>query len=205
MVLDLNDQLLPACYLGGCEDEIGEREVAAAFTGPTATRPEGCQRVLELGGGSGSVSAVIQQRLQHPERHVVVQPREDTSFGGVPQLEANKAACNASFHIVDHVLREGEEDAVVALLDGHPDCLIVDCEDCLVGEYNKNPGLFRHVQQVQVERDDPNQNYTALLRDTLGLSHVHSGRGCGVDIATEDMQRRGVLCTTEVWERGVSE
>ena len=89
----------------------------------------------------------------------------------------------------------------MALLDGHPDCLVVDCEDCLVTEYNKNPGLFRHVQQVQVERDDPNQNYTPLLRDTLGLSHIHSGRGCGLDPPTEDMKRRGILCTTEVWER----
>ena len=201
MVHELNDKMLPKCYLGGCEGEIGEREVASAFTGPTATRPSGCQRVLELGGGSGSVSTVIQQRLKNPELHVVVQPRDETMFGGVQKLQANKEACNSSFHIVDHVLKPGEEDYVVFLLKGYPDCLVADCEDCLVNEYNKNPGLFREVQHVQVERDDPHQNYTKLLRDILRLSHIHTGRGCGVDTATEDMKRNGMLCTTEVWER----
>ena len=70
---------LPQCYSGasGGGQEWGERDVAYKFTDPDAC-------VLEFGGGSGSVSLVVQRILKNPRNHVVVQPADSSEmFGGL--------------------------------------------------------------------------------------------------------------------------
>jgi len=162
------------------DSEWGERAMARLFTPADA-------RVLELGGGAGSVSAVVQEILTDKTKHVVVQPADGGMLGGLPALLQTRAACNSQFTVVDHVLQSGEGDAIVRALGGAPTCLVVDCENCLVGEYAKNPQLFTSATMVQVERDDFDGSYTSLLRDTLKLKLKHSGKGCGG------------MCATEVW------
>ena len=187
--------LLPPCFVddGAIATEWGERLVASQWTRGY------CSSVLEFGGGSGSVSAVIQMNLENPKNHVVIQPNDDNAmFGGVATLERNKNSCQMSFAIIDHVLRPGEGKSVSALVDKPFDCIVADCENCLHLEYIKNPDLFGNVNYIQVERDDkkalglgPTQlgPYDELF-NKLDFIKVHSGTGCG-----------GARCATEVWKR----
>lgn len=166
------------CFPHEDASEWGERCVARSFTGPM-------DRVLEFGGGAGSVSTVVQEQLFDKTRHVVVQPAEDGMFGGLEALKQTKDVCGAQFTIVDHVLQEGETAGIVQVLGGAPTCLVVDCENCLVGEYEKNPELFSDVRVLQVERDDFDGSYTDLLTNTLQLKKIHTGDGCDGRCATE--------------------
>jgi hypothetical protein len=173
---------LPSCYTGGGEGEWGERAIAKKHTKPF-------HKVLELGGGAGSVSAIIQEKLADPTRHVVVQPDERMAMmGGFKQLMKNKKACNFKFTAIDHILTAADAQPIIKILGGKPNCLVVDCENCLVGEYKKNPELFDEVEMIQVERDDFDGSYTKLF-DKLGFVKTDQGYGCNGN------------CPTEVWEK----
>ena len=184
-----NRDHLPACYLKGGEGEWGERGVASEWTKGY------CQSVLEFGGGSGSVSAVIQEKISDKKNHVVVQPRgRGAMFGGYKQLVANKNACQFEYTAIDHVLTAGEEDAILDLVNEPFDCIVADCEGCLPGEFNKNPKLFEHVRYIQVERDDrrPLNAKHGPYDDLFHKMHflkVATSYGCGGK------------CYTEVWMR----
>jgi len=179
---------LPRCFTSQ-HVERGEREVADLFT-----RPNAC--VLEFGGGSGAVSMIIQKHLNNPSNHVVIQPRdgvglENPLFGGFSTLIKNKEACKSSFQIIDHVLKAGEGKRIMNLVSKPFDTIIADCEGCLLGEYEKNPELFRKVNMIQVERDDivlNTERYDKLFK-TLNLKKIHTGLGCDTE------------CVTEVWVR----
>ena len=180
MCIRLQDKL-PECYNGGGESEWGERAVAKKHT-------KQFHKVLEFGGGAGSVSAIIQEQLSDKTRHVVIQPDErKVMMGGLKQLQKNKKACGFKFTIIDHILTPDDVQPIIKILGGKPDCLVVDCENCLVNEYDKNPELFDEVKMIQVERDDDG-NYTNLF-EKLGLVKIDQGYGC-------DGQ-----CMTEVWEK----
>jgi hypothetical protein len=98
---------LPECYLGGGEEEWGEREIADRFTAGV------CNAVLEFGGGAGSVSTIVQKHLKTPLNHVVIQPPEGMHYNtGVEQLLKNKAACKLQFQVVDHILAAGEGEKI---------------------------------------------------------------------------------------------
>lgn len=159
-------------------DEWGERCVARMFTKPNDT-------VLEFGGGSGSVSAVIQEKLLDKTKHVVVQPKENGMFGGLLALKETKKVCNCEFTIIDHILQPYEATNILTILGAPPTCIVADCENCLGEEYNKNPVLFSNLRILQVERDDFDRSYSQLLKDTLKLSLIHSGYGCNGTCATE--------------------
>jgi hypothetical protein len=169
---------LPQCYSGasGGGGEWGERDIAYKFTDPDAC-------VLEFGGGSGSVSLVVQRILKHPRNHVVVQPAESSGmFGGYKQLCKNQQSCSVAFTIIDHILQAGEAPHIRTLVSKPFDLIIADCEGCLVDEYNKNPSLFEHIKMIQVERDDKlvkhkvvgGKDYSTLF-DRLRMHKIFSG------------------------------
>lgn len=58
------------------------------------------QPVLELGGGLGIVASLINRRLGHPERHVVLEPNPRV----LPVIEANRRSSQARFTIVHGAL-----------------------------------------------------------------------------------------------------
>lgn len=187
--LSLKREHLPPCFISGGGDEWGERRIAAKWTKGY------CHSVLEFGGGSGSVSTVIQKNLANRHNHVVVQPDDAQSmFGGYQQLLKNKQACQMSFHTVDHVLAKNEQDKLLKMVSEPFDCIVADCENCLGEEYKKNPKLFAKVKYIQVERDDkqpldaPTGPYDALFKQ-LSMKKVDSGLGCNG------------RCATEVWMR----
>ena len=175
---------LPSCYKD-IQSEIGEREVADLFT-----KPDAC--VLEFGGGAGNVATIVQQNLNNPSDHVVIQPQENGMFGGLEALKRNKESCNSKFHIIDHILKEGEGSQLLQMVSKPFDTIICDCEGCLHEEYQKNPELFEHVKMIQVERDDrpieknsyESGKYGPLL-EQLKFKLVHKGDGCGGDCDTD--------------------
>ena len=180
------EHLLPPCFTSK-HVELGERIVAARFT-----RPDAC--VLEFGGGSGAVSTIIQMKLREPRNHVVIQPNESKAmYGGLTTLTKNKQSCGSHYHIVDHVLKAGEGQEIQMLVSKPFNTLVVDCEACLVEEYEKNPVLFDHITMIQVERDDlPGMSKPAdyeSLFIKLRFKKIHSGKGCDG------------RCPTEVWTR----
>lgn len=182
---------LPPCFTGkeGLDSEWGERIVAEQWTKGY------CQSVLEFGGGSGSVSAVIQMNIENRKNHVVIQPDHNGQmFGGISELAKNKASCKMEFTEIDHILAKGEGVEVLKMVSQPFDCIVADCENCLVDEYKKNPNLFENIKYIQVERDDRKPlnaktgPYDALLAE-LKMTKLHSGDGCGGE------------CETEVWGR----
>ena len=161
---------LPKCYIGGGESEWGERTVARRHT-----RPDAC--VLEFGGGAGSVSVTLAGILTQPTDHVVIQPGDDKKamFGGLAMLQRNAKQCNLKCRIVDRYLRHGDGAWLRGMVSKPFDTIVADCEGCLVGEYDKNPDLFEHVTQIQVERDDRGK-YSELFEKTLGMRMVEPRR-----------------------------
>ena len=173
---------LPNCFITEHVEE-GERIVADNYTNPNAC-------VLEFGGGSGAVSTIIQSKLNNPSNHVVIQPldsennSEKPMFGGIISLEKNRKSCNSKYHIINHILAKGEGKELLKLVTKPFDTLVVDCENCLVGEYEKNPELFDHIKMIQVERDDFDNSYDSLFSN-LNFTLKHSGLGCDGQCATE--------------------
>ena len=177
----IKDGNLPSCFLTD-HVEKGEREVADKFT-----MPDAC--VLEFGGGSGAVSTIIQKRLNNKRNHVVIQPNDGNQmYGGITSLLKNKKSCNSEYHIIDYILKKGDGKNLLKLVSKPFDTLVVDCEDCLVEEYEKNPDLFDNIDMIQVEKDDIEKSYDNLFAK-LKLSKIHIGLGCDG------------TCTTEVWVR----
>ena len=172
--------LIKSCYAGGGELEFGERMIAYKWTSPDAC-------VLEFGGGAGSVSHVVQDRIKNMTNHVVIQPKEGGFYGGLEQLKKNRETCKLKFQIIDRFLERGDEAFVLKLVTKPFDTIIADCEDCLYNEYKKNPKLFENVKQIQVERDDFGTLSYDLLRKELNMKVIDKGFGC---------EGR---CTTEVW------
>lgn len=173
---------LPNCFITEHVEE-GERIVADKYTNPNAC-------VLEFGGGSGAVSTIIQSKLNNPFNHVVIQPidsknkSEKPMFGGITSLGKNRKSCNSKYHIINHILAKGEGKELLKLVTKPFDTLVVDCENCLVGEYKKNPELFDHIKMIQVERDDFDNSYDSLFSN-LNFTLKHSGLGCDGRCATE--------------------
>ena len=181
---------LPSCFQTQ-HVEHGERVVADLFTPSDAC-------VLEFGGGSGAVSTIVNRKLNNPKNHVVVQPndsqdnseKEKPMYGGVKNLTANRDACGCQYSIIDHILDKDEGKNIASFVEKPFDTLIVDCEGCLIDEYNKNPYLFDNITMIQVERDDTDGMYTRLLKG-LGFTLSGSGQGCDG------------RCSTEVWTRNL--
>jgi len=119
--------------------------------------PDAC--VLEIGGGSGAVSTIIQEHLRNRENHVVIQPTEGEGsetpmFGGINALRENKTSCKHKYTIVDHILKPGEGKSLLKMVSKPFDTLVADCEGCLIREYEKNPTLFKSLTMAILERDD---------------------------------------------------
>lgn len=176
-------------YMMPCQEgggpEWGERDTVFKYLDPKAC-------VLEFGGGSGSVSNIIQHVLEQPANHVVIEPGGDGSmFGGLEQLRKNKTSCKSNFKIVDHILAQGEGPSVRNMVEKNFDTIVADCEGCLVGEHEKNPSLFDHVKMILVERDDAG-TYNELFK-TFGMEKKESG------LHSDPLGR----IANEVWERSV--
>lgn len=167
--------------------EVGECSVAVEII------PQ-VKNVLEIGGGTGKVSHMINSLLKDPTRHVVVEPgSQGLGNHGDEYLRMNRQLFGDKYTIVNKFAEHLTMDDL-AVLGGPPDCLFVDCEGCLevffatgIGKYvlqnarfivNEMDGHVRHA------RLDPNLR---KVWTDYGFKLYKKGYGCGE------------VCITEVW------
>ena len=67
------------------------------------------------------------------------------------------------------------------------DTIVVDCEGCLVKEFEKNPDLFKHITQIQVERDD-NGSYDNNIAFDRGLGKIYGPGSVFIDPSAKSDQ-----------------
>ena len=143
--------------------------------------------VLELGARYGTVSVVINRKLQNPSDHVVVEPDEDVWAA----LENNKLNANSSFHILKGIISNKKmslekggygtsqvEDQNSALphftlqeasdLVSKPfTVLVADCEGCLFQFLSENKELLTSLRLILMEEDMPHKCDYAAVKQIL--------------------------------------
>jgi hypothetical protein len=141
--------------------------------------------VLELGARYGSVSVIINKKLDNPKLHVVVEPDEEVWDA----LETNKKNRESQFHIVKGFISnkklglnkggygsnqfEDEKSTIpnvsmeqVTALVGTPfTALVADCEGCIEMFLNENPSLLKTLRLILLEEDFTDKcNYDNVKR-----------------------------------------
>ena len=169
--------------------EVGECSVAFQII------PK-CNNVLELGGGSGKVSHIINKLLNDKNianKHLVLEPNDENTMGGNDNIYKNKQKFNDNYTILEKYA-EDLDMKDLEILDGPPDCLYADCEGCLYKFFNTDIGKYvlNNVRFIVNEMDGftINENIDDNLRNLWknnGFTKIGVGYGCGTD------------CDTEVW------
>ena len=174
----------------GLDWEIGECSIAIQII-PLVNN------VLEIGGGAGKVSHMINKILQKRglgSKHVVVEPGPNirnagSGHMGNNSLYKNKQNFGDQYHIVEKLAENLSEEDITII--NPPDCLFVDCEGCLGTFFKTTIGKYvlSNVRFVVNEMDGENE----YIRNTLSLNGFRKvGIGYGCDYK----------CETEVWYRG---
>ena len=151
-----------------------------------------CNNVLEIGGGSGKVSHIINKTLDKKgmsNRHLVLEPNDENTMGGNDNIYKNKQKFNDNYTI----LEKYAEDLTMKdleILDGPPDCLYADCEGCLYKFFNTDIGKYvlNNVRFIVNEMDGNNDNLRNLWKEN-GFKKIGVGYGCGTS------------CDTDIWFR----
>ena len=157
-----------------------------------------CNNVLEIGGGSGKVSHIINKILDKKgisNRHLVLEPNDENTMGGNDNIYKNKQKFNDNYTILEKYAQNlTMEDLDV--LDDPPDCLYADCEGCLYEFMNTDIGKYvlNNVRFIVNEMDGftINENIDDNLRNLWkenGFKKIGVGYGCGT------------ACETDVWFR----
>jgi hypothetical protein len=169
--------------------EIGECSVAVQII-PYVNN------VLEIGGGTGKVSHMINKKLSErglEKKHVVVEPGVGGNGNhGDYYIYANKAAFGDKYTIVKKFADE------LTLADfsvlGVPDCLYVDCEGCLNSFFKTDIGVYvlKNVRYIVNEMDGYNEELRTVW-SKYGFKKIAEGYGCGT------------ACVTEIWSKQIFE
>ena len=147
--------------------------------------------VLEIGGGSGKVSHVINKILSERNleiKHIVVEPIGKETMKG-NHIKTNKKNFGDKYTLVDKYCENMNMDDLKNL-DGPPDCLYSDCEGCLLKFFKTDIGKYvlNNVRYIVNEMDGANSELRKLWRDN-GFKKIGEGYGCGVS------------CVTDIWKR----
>ena len=192
-ILDKNKKLIiddRAKFTGSGFDEeyeIGEGSIAYQII-PLV------KNVIEIGGGTGKVSHIINSVLSErnlQKKHIVIEPGLGNPFftGKVEHIYKNKDCFNDKYTIISKLADELLlEDIQNVFKDEKPDCLFVDCEGCLYSFQNTIVGKYvlDNVKYIINEMDGYNESIREQW-ESNGFKFVVMGYGCGMD------------CTTEVW------
>lgn len=155
------------------KNEREEQYIANDFIKPNMT-------VLELGGRYGTVSCVINNKLENPRNHVVFEPDKLV----IPALIKNRNTHKSKFTIVNGIigskpmklqLRGYASKTEFASSDDKNiiknitleeimkktklkfDCLVADCEGCLCDFFKENSDYIKNYKMVVFEGDYPNE------------------------------------------------
>jgi FkbM family methyltransferase len=148
--------------------------------------------VLELGGRYGTVSAIINYKLNNKKNHVVVEPDENI----IPSLTKNRNLNNSDYHILPKIISNTNKKKIDAGYGTHYvdvdnnndnktnniisyqdfkkqyplnfNVIVADCEGCLA-EFIKNMGDdFSKINKIIFEADFPNLcNYDQLIQNLI--------------------------------------
>lgn len=160
-----------------------------------------CESVLEIGGGAGKVSHMINTLLKNPSKHVVIEPGAGGRGNhGDQHLWKNQKTFNDKYTIVKKYANDLVTDDLKKLGKDGPDCLYVDCEGCLLSfltdsTIGKSILKSEKLKFIVNEMDGftssiPNHDHKLkkLLRNH-GFDVYAKGKGCGV------------RCETLVWKK----
>lgn len=160
-----------------------------------------CKSVLEIGGGAGKVSHIINTLLTDPSRHVVVEPGKGGKGNhGDEHLWKNQKSFDDKYTIIKKYANKLVKDDLKVLGDKGPDCLYVDCEGCLLSFLTESTiGKYilrsKNLKYVVNEMDGFTSNipeHDKKLKELLennGFMVYAKGAGCGVN------------CDTFVWRK----
>lgn len=183
-----------ACEFDGAgfdrDHEVGECSVAVQVI-PL------CKNVIEIGGGTGKVSHMINSILARRDlqtQHIVVEPGSaGRGHHGDTNLGDNKIKFDDKYTIVKKMCEDLTMDDLKVLVE-KPDCLFVDCEACLlkfqateIGRY-----ILSHVRFIVNEMDGDfvlpgtDEQIREQWRQ-FGFKNIGNGYGCGKS------------CITEIW------
>lgn len=157
--------------------------------------------VLELGGRYGTVSNVINHRLNNKEMHVVVEPDENV----FKALEKNRDSGNFKYKIETKYISNNPKEMIYEeygsrLINSnntnnnnitwakfkekyplHFNVIVADCEGCLCEFIETMGNDFNNINKIIFEEDQPQMcNYAALKEKLINLGfkkieEVHSG------------------------------
>lgn len=144
--------------------------------------------VLELGGRYGTVSCVINNKLENPKNHIVIEP----DITVIDSLKKNKKSHKSKFKILNVIIsnkkmkinKKGYATTVSLIKDENEDeeviknyslkyimkkykinfdALVVDCEGCLCNFIDENEKYVKNYKIIIFERDMPNDcNYNLI-------------------------------------------
>ena len=160
-----------------------------------------CESVLEIGGGAGKVSHIINTLLKDPSKHVVIEPGAGGRGNhGDEHLWKNKETFDDKYTIIKKYANDLVKDDLKKLGEHGPDCLYVDCEGCLLSfltdsTIGKSILKSKKLKFIVNEMDGftssiphHDNKLKELLKDN-GFDVHAKGAGCGV------------RCETLVWKK----
>jgi hypothetical protein len=183
-------ELKDECYFDGNgfdkNHEVGECSVSIQII-PLV------KNVIEIGGGAGKVSHMINKILSNRNlqtQHVVVEPGEGAIGNhGNEKIYANKEMFNDKYTIIKKFCGDLVIDDI-KIFNDPPDCLYVDCEgclkDCQITPFFKY--VLTNVRYIVNEMDGHND----IIREQwklYGFKQIGVGYGCGTG------------CETEIWSK----
>jgi len=148
--------------------------------------------VIEIGGGTGKISHVINSLLSDKTQHIVIEPG---STGWANHLKKNKERFGDKYTIIEKYA-ENLHMSDLQVFKSDPECLFVDCEGCLEAFFATDIGkhVLSKVKCIVNEMDgftkhDALDDNLRTLWKKNGFHITHIGLGCGSS------------CKTEVWEK----
>lgn len=152
----------------------------------------GTDTVLELGGRYGTVSCIINNKLDDPYKHVVIEPEESV----IPGLLENRKTHNSYFTVYRNVISDKPKSIVCAgygtytvdatstddeknmapiiklqdIIDYHKcnfTVLVADCEGCLEEFINDNLDFIKQLRLITYEQDNQALSNYKNVADTL--------------------------------------
>ena len=125
-------------------------------------------KVLELGGGWGSVSDMIQKILNNKDDHIIIEPEKSRAndlvkkgykvFQGI--ISNEHLYLQNKFVTIDRKTKSSEKIENIINIDGLQkkyniifDTIIADCEGALPKIFDENPQLYDQIKFIQIEYD----------------------------------------------------
>jgi len=161
------------------KNERIEQYVATEYVLPSYT-------VLELGGRYGTAACVINNKLENPHNHVVIEPDKTV----IKALLGNAKSHKSKFTVINTIISNKSKKLVqlgyattiedttkhdknklktislkeiMKITDLKFDCLIADCEGCLCEFIEENSKYIKKYKMISFEADWPNKcNYSKI-------------------------------------------